>query len=66
MELMLVLLKDAMPTGETLTIQTGSSNLITNDIGRRSEKLGERQVTISVTDTGTGMTQAVKERVFEP
>ena len=58
--------KDAMPTGGTLTIQTGSSNLSTNDIGRRSGKLGERQVTISVTDTGTGMTQAVKERVFEP
>ena len=28
--------KDAMPTGGTLTIQTGSSNLSTNDIGRRS------------------------------
>ena len=55
-----------MPTGGTLTIQTGSSNLSTNDIGRCSGKLGERQVTISVTDTGTGMTQAVKERVFEP
>ena len=58
--------KDAMPTGGTLTIQTGSSNLSTNDIGRRSGKLGERQVTISVTDTGTGMSQAVKDRVFEP
>ena len=30
--------KDAMPTGGTLTIQTGSSNLSTNDIGRRSGK----------------------------
>jgi signal transduction histidine kinase len=28
--------KDAMPTGGTLTIQTGSSNLSTNDICRRS------------------------------
>ena len=58
--------KDAMPTGGTLTIQTSSSALNANDISQRSGKLGEKQVTISVTDTGTGMTQAVKDRVFEP
>ena len=58
--------KDAMPTGGTPTIQTGGSDPSTNDIGQRSGKLGERQVTISVTDTGTEMTQAIKERVFEP
>jgi signal transduction histidine kinase len=58
--------KDAMPTGGTLTIQTGSSNLSTNDIGQHPGKLGAGQVTISITDTGTGMTQAVKERVFRP
>ena len=55
-----------MPTGGMLTIQTSSSALNANDISQRSGKLGEKQVTISVTDTGTGMTQAVKDRVFEP
>jgi PAS domain S-box-containing protein len=43
--------KDAMPQGGTLIIQTAVS---------------DQMVTISVHDTGCGMTAEVKERLFEP
>ncbi len=56
--------KDAMPTDGELTIQTGGVSLNSNDPNRHAGTTGTEHVTISMTDTGTGMTQAVKDRVF--
>lgn len=55
--------RDSMQPGGTLTIRTSVVN------GKSAIALGlaERNwVWISVTDTGSGMSQEVKERVFEP
>jgi signal transduction histidine kinase/ActR/RegA family two-component response regulator len=48
--------RDAMPEGGTLTIATG----------HRVDAAGTRQVTLTVSDTGTGMSREVQERIFEP
>ncbi len=45
--------RDAMPTGGTLTIET--ANVVPGSYAR-----------LSVTDTGTGMTESVRRQVFEP
>jgi signal transduction histidine kinase/ActR/RegA family two-component response regulator len=55
--------RDAMHGRGMLTIATGRTTLDDGQIGGCSA--GEH-VTISVTDTGTGMDAAVLERVFEP
>jgi len=47
--------RDAMPRGGTLTITTRNV----------SSKTG-REVQLSITDTGVGMTEAVRRRAFEP
>jgi two-component system, cell cycle sensor histidine kinase and response regulator CckA len=57
--------RDAMPGGGTLTITT--SNVTLNQDGTH-ERAGARPgdyVMLSVTDTGTGMTEEVKVRLFE-
>jgi len=52
--------RDAMPTGGMLTIRT--RNVERADIGR-----GRRDyVVITVSDTGTGMSQSVVEKAFDP
>lgn len=48
--------RDAMPEGGTLTIATG----------HRARADGTREVVLRVTDTGTGMSPEVRERIFEP
>lgn len=58
--------RDAMPDGGTLRIETENKVLDENYVQRNpSAKAGEF-VMISVTDSGSGMTEAVKEKVFEP
>jgi signal transduction histidine kinase len=55
--------RDAMEGRGTLTIGTGGLTLAENEIG---ECAAGDYVTISVTDTGCGMTPEIADRVFEP
>jgi len=57
--------RDAMPEGGSLMIET--SNQWIDDRGARERDVPPGQyVTMSVTDTGTGMTPAVIARAFDP
>jgi PAS domain S-box-containing protein len=53
--------RDAMPFGGVLTITLGHSEI------RSGEKGGSRQfVNLEVSDTGTGIDEAIKSRIFDP
>jgi PAS domain S-box-containing protein len=52
--------RDAMPGGGRLSIRTGVIAPAADDAD------GPRRVTISISDTGVGMTDEVRERIFEP
>ncbi|WP_163338303.1 response regulator [Desulfopila sp. IMCC35008] len=58
--------RDAMPDGGDLTIST--MNMEIHDLPRseRGELEAGQYIRISVLDTGTGMTEEVKSRAFEP
>jgi len=56
--------RDAMPDGGTMTICTGRAD-ITPGTPRLELKPGQ-YITVSITDSGSGMDQATKERIFEP
>ena len=57
--------RDAMPDGGRITIETANKWL--DERGARQRDLPPGQyLSVSVTDTGTGMTPEVIERVFEP
>ncbi|HEX7822584.1 MAG TPA: CHASE3 domain-containing protein [Sphingobium sp.] len=58
--------RDAMPGGGRLTIETGNAELDDRYARAHEEVTAGQYVMISVTDTGTGMTQAVIDRAFEP
>jgi PAS domain S-box-containing protein len=58
--------RDAMPHGGTLTIETADRVLTASDIADQTEARPGDYVELAVTDTGTGMTADVMERVFEP
>ncbi len=53
--------RDAMPNGGRMTISTCNATLGENTAGTP----GLQYVTLSVSDTGTGMTDTVKARLFE-
>jgi PAS domain S-box-containing protein len=55
--------RDAMPDGGTLTIQTGER---TARAGEGALPIGQPVVFVTISDTGTGMTPDVLQRVFEP
>ena len=57
---------DAMPGSGRLTLEVGEVDL---DPDRASSHLGEsagRQVLVAVSDTGVGMDEATRSRIFEP
>ena len=58
--------RDAMPDGGTLTIETGVSELAGNYPAVQLGLQPGRYVTISITDTGTGMDKQTQEHLFEP
>lgn len=58
--------RQAMPHGGKIAIE--SANVVVDDAGQ-SERLGVpmgRYVMLSVSDTGVGMSQEIKRRIFEP
>ena len=57
--------RDAMPGGGTLTIATGHAVLGESEAAEEGVKPG-RYVSLSVADTGIGMSPEVRERIFEP
>lgn len=58
--------KDAMPSGGKLTLKTANVDLNADFIRSHPEMKPGRYVMLSITDTGVGMSPAVKEKCFEP
>ena len=57
--------RDAMPDGGTLTIAVDDAVLSAADAAVTALEPG-RYARLSVSDTGTGMSEATKQRIFEP
>ena len=57
--------RDAMPSGGRLVVRIETSEVTDNTADRRSLGPGE-YVTVSVEDTGAGMTAQVRRQAFEP
>jgi CheY-like chemotaxis protein len=58
--------RDAMPEGGKLTIETANTELDDRYARDHEEVSAGQYVMLSITDTGSGMTQDVIERAFEP
>jgi two-component system cell cycle sensor histidine kinase/response regulator CckA len=58
--------RDAMPRGGTLTIETAIAELDEHHATTHPSMKAGSYVTLTVTDTGTGMTPQVQARLFEP
>ena len=58
--------RDAMPDGGTLIITTGVSVLSAEDLLDNTDATPGRFVTVSIQDSGSGMSDLVLKKVFEP
>ena len=58
--------RDAMPKGGSLTIVTENNALDDNAAADLGEVAPGRYVSVTMTDTGTGMTPEILSRVFDP
>ena len=58
--------RDAMPEGGTLTIETGTAELDINFLKIHEYGKHGKYAVITVTDTGHGMDEKTRQRVFEP
>jgi signal transduction histidine kinase/ActR/RegA family two-component response regulator len=58
--------RDAMPDGGTLTLTTDNADLSDEHRDRHLGAAPGKYIMLAVTDTGTGMTREVQQRLFEP
>ena len=58
--------RDAMPDGGTLTIETAETYLDQRYAERHVEVEAGDYVMLSISDTGTGIEEAIRDRIFEP
>ena len=58
--------RDAMPEGGNLSIEVDLVRVEKEDLERWPDRAPGSYITISVTDTGYGMTPEVKLHIFEP
>jgi two-component system cell cycle sensor histidine kinase/response regulator CckA len=56
--------RDAMPNGGTITIETGDAAVRGGELAHAGVPPGD-YVTLTVTDTGMGMTEEVRSRIFD-
>jgi CheY-like chemotaxis protein len=58
--------RDAMPDGGRLEVETANVEIGEDDAGNRHDALPGRYALMTVTDTGHGMDETVRQQVFEP